>query len=68
MPNLNFVLMGLNDWDVQSIHTGLIVGRVEWREPWGCFSFCPTEDRLDATALREIAKFLDEQDQLRGQR
>jgi hypothetical protein len=68
MPNLNFVLMGSNIWDVESAHTGVIVGFVEWRESWGAFGFQANSYHLDAVALREIAKFLDDQDQLRGQR
>ena len=68
MPNLDFVLMAHQDWDVQSVHTGLIVGSVRWNSRWNAFSFQANPYDLDSTALREIAKFLDEQDQLKRQR
>lgn len=68
MANLDFVLMGHQDWDVQSVHTGVIVGAVRWNPKWSMFAFQSTEYYLDASSLREIAKFLDEQDSLRGQR
>ena len=68
MANLNFVLMGHQDWDAQSVHTGVIVGYVRWNPAWRLFSFEPGAYKLDSSSLREIAKFLDEQEQLRGQR
>ena len=67
-PNLDFVLMGLHDWDVQSVHTGLIVGAVRFNPAWQTFAFEPGGYKLDASSMREIAKFLDQQHQLRGQR
>lgn len=68
MPNLDFVLMGHQDWDIQSVHTGLIVGCVQYNPGWHTFCFHSYNYALDATAMREIAKFLDEQGSLRGQR
>ena len=68
MANLDFVLMAHQDWDVQSVHTGLIVGSVRWNKGWQTFSFQANPYDLDSAALREIAKFLEEQDQIRGQR
>ena len=41
MQNLNFVLMGHQDWDVQSVHTGVIVGYVRFNPAWHIFSFEP---------------------------
>jgi len=67
MANLDFILMGHQDWDVQSVHTGAIVGAVRFNPGWNMFSFESAGLRLDSASMREIAKFLDEQDGLRRQ-
>ena len=73
MQNLNFTLSGRSDgglnqaWEVRSVHTDVLVGDVTWRAAWSMYSFEPAAQGLDASALREIAKFLDEQMAIRAQ-
>jgi len=73
VANLNFVLTdrsngGLNQaWQVTSAHTGVEIGDVMWRSNWSMYSFEPLGQGLDASALREIAKFLDDQMAIRTQ-
>jgi hypothetical protein len=73
MPNLNFTLSGRSDgglnqaWEITSAHTGVVIGNVHWRAAWSMYSFEPVAQGLDASALREIAKFLDEQMEIRSQ-
>jgi hypothetical protein len=67
MPNLDFILIGLQTWQVQSRHTSLVVGNVIWNPGWRAFAFKPDGWNLDAAALREIAKFIDGQEQVRKQ-
>jgi len=71
MTNLNFSLVGRSDsgltqiWQVESAHTGIILGSVSWYAPWRRYAFYPGASLLDATCLTEIAKFLDDQMSLR---
>jgi hypothetical protein len=73
MANLNFTLSGRSDgglnqaWEATSAHTGVLVGDVVWRAAWSIYAFEPAGQTLDATTLREIAKFLDDQMQIRAQ-
>jgi hypothetical protein len=45
----------------------LVVGNVIWNPGWRAFAFKPDGWNLDAAALREIAKFIDGQEQVRKQ-
>ena len=72
MANLNFTLVGRSDgglnqcWEIRSVHTDVIIGDIVWRPAWLQYSFRPASQDLDATCLREIAKFLDEQMHIRS--
>jgi hypothetical protein len=68
MPNLKFISIGNQTWQVESLHTGLVVGNVVWNRAWDAFAFKPDGWCLDSVAMREIAKFLDEQESLRNKR
>ena len=73
MGKLNFALSGRSDgglnqaWEIRSVHTDVLVGSVIWRAAWSMYSFEPAAQGLDASALQEIAKFLDEQMGIRSQ-
>jgi hypothetical protein len=41
------------------------MGYIVWNRHWQAFAFKPETWQLDAAALREIVKFLDEQEQIR---
>lgn len=64
MVNLDFILSGHESWQVQSVHTSLVVGNVTYNPRWRAFAFKPDGWELDSSALREIAKFLDDQEQI----
>ena len=73
MQNLNFILSGRSDgglnqaWEITSVHTGVLIGDFVWRAAWSMYAFQPAGQDLDASALQEIAKFLDEQMEIRSQ-
>lgn len=49
-------------WDVRATQTRVYLGRIGWHSPWRRYVYSPAPTTLlDAAALREMARFLDEQ-------
>jgi hypothetical protein len=73
MSNLNFVLVGRSDtgltsiWNVESVHTGIGLGKISWYSPWRRYAFYPSPALFDSTCLQEVARFLDGQMTIRAQ-
>ena len=73
MANLNFALSGRSDgglnqaWEIRSAHTDVLIGDIIWRAAWSMYAFEPAGQSLDASSLRELAKFLDDQMSIRAQ-
>jgi hypothetical protein len=64
MANLNFILVEHQKWEIESVHTEAFIGTIQWNYGWEAFNFQPSLIGLDSSTLKEIIKFLDEQEQI----
>lgn len=74
MANLVFNFLSASNsgltsiWEVRSAHTSILLGQVSWYAPWRRYTFQDGGSNIyDATCLREIAKFIEDQMDARTQ-